>query len=230
MTKPLQSILHIESRPRLRDPLLISGLPGIGFVGNIAVVHIIKQMKAEKFGEVYSPYFQDVSYSAVDNGLRRPTIELHSCKSPDNTRDLVILYGNTQPLSSYGQYEVSQKILSQVSEMGCRQIISLAGLKQEYVRERPQVFCVGSGFETMDAVCSKGVIPLQGEVYGMAGMLVGLAKLEGMQAICLLAETLGIYADASAAKALLEKINLAYDLQFDLSGLAETAKEVSANQ
>ncbi|MCJ7759534.1 PAC2 family protein, partial [Candidatus Bathyarchaeota archaeon] len=93
-----------------------------------------------------------------------------------------------------------------------------------------QVFCVGSGFEAMDAVCSKGVIPLQGEVYGMAGLLVGLAKLEGMQAVCLLAETLGIYADASAAKALLEKVNLAYGLQFDLSGLAETAKEVSANQ
>jgi proteasome assembly chaperone (PAC2) family protein len=82
----------------------------------------------------------------------------------------------------------------------------------------------------MDAVCAKGVIPLQGEVYGMAGMLVGLAKLEGMQAICLLAETLGIYPDASAAKAVLEKIDLAYGLQFNLSGLADTAKEVSENQ
>jgi proteasome assembly chaperone (PAC2) family protein len=199
-------------------------------VGNIAVVHIIKQMKAKKFGEVYSPYFQDVSYSSADNGLRRPTIELHACKLPNKKRDLVILYGNTQPLSSYGQYEVSQKILSQVSEIGCRQIISLAGLKQEYVKEQPHVFCVGSGFEIMDTICAKGVTPLQGEVYGMAGVLIGLAKLEGMQAICLLAETLGIYADAFAAKALLEKINQAYDLQFDLSGLVETTKEVSVNQ
>jgi len=230
MTKPLQSIIHIDSYPKLRDPLLISGLPGIGFVGNIAVVHIIKQMNAEKFGEVYSPHFQDVAYSSVDNGLRRPTIELHSCRLPSDARDLVILYGNTQPLSSYGQYEVSQKILSQVSELGCRSIISLAGLKQEYVKEQPQVFCVGSGFDAMDAVCARGVIPLQGEVYGMAGVLVGLAKLEGMQAVCLLAETLGLYPDASAAKALLEKINLAYGLHFDFSGLAETAKEVSANQ
>jgi proteasome assembly chaperone (PAC2) family protein len=82
----------------------------------------------------------------------------------------------------------------------------------------------------MDTICAKGVTPLQGEVYGMAGVLIGLAKLEGMQAICLLAETLGIYADAFAAKALLEKINQAYDLQFDLSGLVETTKEVSVNQ
>jgi uncharacterized protein (TIGR00162 family) len=230
MTKHLQSIIRIDSRPKLRDPLLISGLPGIGFVGNIAVVHIMRQMNAEKFGEVYSPHFQDVAYSSADHGLRRPTIELHFCRSPDDKRDLVILYGNTQPLSSYGQYEISQKILSQVSELGCRFIISLAGLKQEYVKEQPQVFCVGSGFDAMDAVCAKGVIPLQGEVYGMAGMLVGLAKLEGMQAICLLAETLGIYPDASAAKAVLEKIDLAYGLQFNLSGLADTAKEVSENQ
>jgi len=228
MTKrPRQSIIQIEKDLKLRDPILISGLPGIGLVGNIAAVHMIRKLNAEKFGEVYSPYFQDAAFSSVQGTLQRPTIELHACSLPDNDRDLVILYGNTQPMTSYGQYEVSEKILDHAHSLGCRVIVSLAGLRREYVRERPQVFCIASDFEVMDKALPKGVNPLQGEVYGMAGLLVGLARLKEMQGICLLAETLGIHPDPSAARAVLEKLSAIYGVKMDLSDLAETAEDVS---
>jgi uncharacterized protein (TIGR00162 family) len=225
--RPSQSVIQIFKEPKLEKPILVSGLPGIGFVGSIAAVHIIRKLNAEKFGEVYSPYFQDSVYASLGGSMRRPTIELHACRPPNSHQDLIILYGNTQPLTSYGQYEVSKKIIDKVRALGCKVIVTLAGLRQEYVRQQPQVFCVASGFEIMDKILPTGVNPLQSEVYGMAGLLVGLARLNEMQGICLLAETLGIYPDPSAAKAVLEKLSVIYGFQLDLSDLTEAAKEVS---
>ena len=222
-----KSVIHVDRDLKLRDPILVSGLPGIGLVGNIAVVHTIKRLNAEKFGEVYSPYFQDAVFSSIQGSLRRPTIELHTCSLPESDRDWIILYGNTQPLTSYGQYEVSEKILDHARGLGCKVVVSLAGLRRDYVSEHPQVFCIASDFEIMDNVLPKGVNPLQGEVYGMAGLLVGLARLKEMHGLCLLAETLGIYPDPPAARAVLEKLSAIYGVQIDLSDLAETAKDVS---
>lgn len=227
MTKKPQSVIHIGKDLRLRDPILVSGLPGIGLVGNIAAFHMIRRLNAERFGEVYSPYFQDAAFSSVEGSLLRPTIELHACSPPGSDRDLMVLYGNAQPMTSYGQYEVSEKVLDEVRKLGCKVIVSLAGLRRDYVGERPQVFCIASDFEVADRALFKGVNPLQGEVYGMAGLLVGLARLKGMHGLCLLAETLGILPDSPAARAVLEKLSAIYGFQIDLSDVAETAKDVS---
>jgi len=227
MTKTPRSVIHVDRDLKLRDPILVSGLPGIGFVGNIAVVHIIRRLNAEKFAEVYSPYFPGEVFSSVQGSIRRPTIELHTCSPRGSDVDLIVLFGNTQPLTRYGQYEVSGKILDYAHTLGCKVIVSLAGLRREYVGEQPQVFCAASDFEVMDRALSQGVSPLRGEVYGMAGLLVGLARLKEMPGICLLAETLGIYPDILAAKALLEKLSAIYGIEIDLSDLAEAVKEVS---
>ena len=42
---------------KLKDPILIEGLPGLGMVGNIAMQYLIKQLKAKKFAKLYSPHF-----------------------------------------------------------------------------------------------------------------------------------------------------------------------------
>ena len=41
----------------LENPIVLEGLPGIGFVGKIVVDQIIKQMDATKFAELQSDYF-----------------------------------------------------------------------------------------------------------------------------------------------------------------------------
>ncbi len=41
--------IDISEKPKLNDPILIEGLPGIGFVANIAALHLIKELKAKTF-------------------------------------------------------------------------------------------------------------------------------------------------------------------------------------
>ena len=44
--------VEIYEKPELNDPILIEGLPGIGFVANIAVLHLINELKAKRFAEI----------------------------------------------------------------------------------------------------------------------------------------------------------------------------------
>ena len=52
------SIVIIE-KPKLNNPILIEGLPGIGFVANIAALHLIRELKAKLFVQIFSSSFQD---------------------------------------------------------------------------------------------------------------------------------------------------------------------------
>ena len=43
--------------PVLEEPVLIEGLPGVGNVGKLAAEHLVEQLKATKFADIYSKYF-----------------------------------------------------------------------------------------------------------------------------------------------------------------------------
>ena len=45
------TVKYIGKKPRLKDPIFIEGLPGIGNVGKLAVEHLIEITKAIKFAE-----------------------------------------------------------------------------------------------------------------------------------------------------------------------------------
>ena len=45
------TIRYIKKKPKLNNPILIEGLPGIGNVGKLAVEHLIDSINAKKFAE-----------------------------------------------------------------------------------------------------------------------------------------------------------------------------------
>jgi proteasome assembly chaperone (PAC2) family protein len=70
---------------------------------------------------------------------------------------------------------------------------------------------------------------IEGQIFGIAGLLVGLCKLWNMQGFCLLAETPGFYPDASAARKVLNAVNKMLNLKVDMDRLdsaAETTREI----
>jgi hypothetical protein len=223
----LESIIKIDNKIKLNAPILVEGLPGIGFVANISTTHLIEGLKAEKFGELASPYFQDLAITAEDGAFRHPTNEFYYWQSPKGDRDLIILHGNTQALTVYGQYELCGKILSLAQEMSCKLIISIGGLKKERVPHPPRLYCTATDSDALSEIRSYGLDVIQGHIYGVAGLLMGLARLRGMKGFCILAETLGTYPDTAAAKAVLELLNNVLGLEVNLERLEEAAEETS---
>ena len=211
--------VKIYEKPRLENPVLLEGLPGIGFVANIAALHLIRELNAKVFAEIYSSAFQDLAVTTENGNARPPFNELYYYRGENGERDLMILYGNTQALTSYGQYELCWKILDLAEELGCRYIITMGGLRKEEKIEKPKLYFAAADLESAKEALSLGAEIFGGNIFGMAGLLVALGKLRGFRGFCLLAETPGYYPDAVAARAVLEPICRFLNLKVDFSRL-----------
>jgi len=223
----MQSAINVIKKVNLRKPVMIEGLPGVGFVANLSAIYLIKKLRAEKFAEIHSPHFQDFAVSSSDGTSRLPVNELYFWKSEKGERDVIILYGNTQALTVFGQYELSGRILDFVQGLGCNSIICLGGLKREKLEGPPQLFGTFTDLETLREASQYGLGLMQGRIFGMAGVLLGLASLRKMRGFCLLVETLGVYPDGEAAKEVLEFLARFLGLSIDLGELEEAAKDAA---
>ncbi|MCK4478688.1 PAC2 family protein [Candidatus Bathyarchaeota archaeon] len=217
-------IVSSWEKPELRDPVLIEGLPGIGFVANIAALHLIRELKANLFAEIRCSSFQDFAVTAEKGQTRYPINELYYCKGTEGERDLIILYGNTQALTTTGQYELCGRILNVSEELGCRSVITLGGLKIAQEVEKPKLYFAATDKETASELLERGVEIIRGQIFGVAGLLVGIGRLKGFRGFCLLAETLGLYPDSVATHEALNVLCSMLDLKVNLDNLDDTVK------
>jgi uncharacterized protein (TIGR00162 family) len=217
--------VHLTEKPDLKKPVLIEGLPGIGFVANIATLHLINELKTPMFGEIHSSSFQDFAVTSGNGKARYPTNELYYHKARDNEeRDLIILYGNTQALTTFGQYELCGKILDTARDFNCHYVITLGGLRrEEKITEPPRLYCAASDHEALKEALNLGAQIIEGQIFGIAGLLIGLSTLWNIRGFCLLAETPGFYADAAAAREVLQAANKMLHLKADMSRLDKAA-------
>ena len=216
--------VQVYEPPVLTDPVLIEGLPGIGFVANIAALHLVQELKAELFAEIRSSFFQPLAITAENGKSHFPINELYYHKGRDGERDLIILYGNTQALTTVGQYELCGRILDVAEQLGCRYIMTLGGLKREEKVEKPKLYCAASDRETLQDALGLGAKIIGGGIFGVAGLLIGLGKLRGIKGFCLLAETSGVYPDAMAAREILKAVCGMLHLKVNLRRLNTAAE------
>jgi uncharacterized protein (TIGR00162 family) len=217
--------IEIYEKPKLNDPVLIEGLPGIGFVANITALHLISELKAKRFAEIISASFQDFAVTTETGGTRSPVNELYYYKRQDGGRDLIIWYGNTQALTTFGQYELVGKVLDLAQELGCRFVISIGGFKKDEVQTVPAIYSAATDQKTVKEALNLGTKIMVGHIFGIAGILIGLGKLRNLKGFALLVDTLGMYPDANATRYALTALGKYLNLNVDLSKLDVTVDQ-----
>lgn len=220
----MESIVNLDRGIRPKDAVLIEGLPGIGLVANLTSIHLIESLGAKKFGELSSPYFQDLAITTRESGIRSPVHELYFAKASKKSRDIVILHGNTQALTVYGQYDLCGKILAMAEKLDCRLIVCIGGIKKDKIHDPPRLYFTATDRQTLEEVQSYGPEIFQGQIYGVAGLLTGMAKLRGMRGFSILVETLGATPDIAAAKEVLSFLEKSQKLEANIDGLDKTAE------
>src|SRR3989344_4827127 len=103
-----QVIKETTETPKLRNPILIEGLPGIGNVGKIAIDFMIEELKAKKLYSLFSYTFPHSVFVNDDDLVELPSIEIYYKKFNGNgagKRDLLILTGDVQPVDEVSSYE-----------------------------------------------------------------------------------------------------------------------------
>jgi len=217
-------VVSLSEEPKLKDPVLIEGLPGIGFVANVAALHLIRELKATRFAEIRCSSFQDFAVTAEKGQTRHPINELYYYRGKKGESDLIILYGNTQALTATGQYELCGRILDVSKNLGCSLVITLGGLKREEEIKKPRLYFAATDKETVGELLEAGAEIIKGQIFGVAGLLVGIGRLRGFRGFCLLAETLGLYPDTTATREVLKVVCKRLNLKIDLDSLDDTVE------
>jgi len=224
----LETKIIIDKKPKLKKPLCIVGLPGIGNIGRISVGYLVHELKAKKFAELYSPYFFPfvMIHQNMIHTLRN---EFFYYKNPKG-RDLILLIGDCQTYDPKGHYEVVGKVLEFLKELGCKEMITVGGFGTGHVSEKPKVYGSVTDSKMVKKYKKFGInFDISGQIgtiVGASGLLIGLSKLYGIKGMILLGETTGfpIITDPTAAESVLSVLKKMLKIKIDLSKLDEKVK------
>ncbi|MDE1827590.1 MAG: proteasome assembly chaperone family protein [Candidatus Micrarchaeota archaeon] len=223
--------IYCNKSVKPRNPILLVGLPGIGNVGSLVGEHVKNELKANKFATLYSPHFPHQVLMLKSGGIRLVSNRFYHWKNPSKdkkARDLIILVGDFQALSSEGQYEINEKIVEFYKKMGGKMIYTVGGYNtsNQYIKE-PRVFAVTTDKATIPALKSKGVIfgQASGMIWGSAGLLLAFAKKHKLTGTCIMGETGMLEVDAHAAKAVLDILVKELGLKIDLDNMEKISQE-----
>lgn len=217
--------VKILKKPHLNDPILLEGLPGIGLIANTVVAYIIKKFRAQLFAEIHSDSFPDLSLTDKCGSIRVPFCKIYYQKMVSKeSRDLILVHGNAQALTSRGQYKLCSSILDVAESLGCRYVITLGGYRPGKRVTKPNLYFATSNHETVETATNLGAEILRGQIYGVAGLLVGLAELRNMNGLCLLAETAGTSVDVEAARAVLCAVSDIMRIEINCEDLRDAEK------
>jgi hypothetical protein len=223
-------VVVFKERPLLRDPILIEGLPGVGNVGKLAAEHLVDQLKAVKFAEMFSKYFPPQVFVNDSGTVRLVSNVFYYVSRPDASNDLVILVGDYQGLTPDGQYELSDRTMKIAQELGVKKIFTLGGYGLGRMIEKPRVLGAATDLDLVEEMKKVGVTFSKGEpgsgIVGASGLLLGLGNLYGVRSVCLMGETSGYFVDPKGAQAVLEVLARVLNVKIDFKELESKAEQI----
>lgn len=212
--------------PKLVNPVLIEGLPGVGNVGKLAADHLIDETGAEKIVEIYSKHFPPQVLVEDSGVIRQVNNEIYYLKNPD----ILILAGDYQGLTSEGQYELADVVLNIAEKFGVKKIFTLGGYGLGRMIKRHRVLGAATNMHLVKEMKKYGVVFPKGEpgsgIVGASGLLLGIGMLRGMNGVCLMGETSGYFVDPKAARAVLEVLTKVLGIKIVFSKLDEKAAAI----
>lgn len=226
-------VIRFYEKPKLKSPIFIEGLPGVGNVGKLAAEHLIDEINAKKFADIYSKYFPPQVIVDDEGLIKLVNNELYYYKAKDKgKKDLLFLVGDYQGLTPEGQYELSDFVLRIVKDYGVKQVFTLGGYGMGRMVSKPKVFGAATDEKLVEEMKKYGVVFAGGEpgtgIVGASGLFLGLGKLYGMMSVCLMGETSGYFVDPKSAQAVLEVLTKILDMGIDFTALAAKAKQIDA--
>lgn len=220
--------VKVTREPDVKNPIFIEGLPGIGHVGRLAARQLVLELKAKKFAVLHSDHFPPQVLIAKSGLVHTMRNDFYYWKAKKKgQRDLLFVIGNTQSASSEGQYLLSEKFLDIAEKYQPEAVLTLGGLGVGKVVEKPKVFGAVTHKRFVSELEDLGVIVRRdsiGQIIGISGLLLGMAKVRGIYGACLMGETSGFYIDPNAANVVLKVLSAFLNVPLDAKRLIEMTK------
>lgn len=235
--------VKLYKEPELENPVMIACWPGIGNVGVMAVDTLRVALDAEEFGEI-EPWDFFYPKKAVIRDGELKDLEFPACKfyyKRTGTRDLIFFVAEEQPTEAgktYAEgtkaYRMANLVLDVAVKFGCvRVYTSGAAVAPIHHTARSRVWVVPNTEElTGEVTRYENTVVMsdiegrrgQGNITGLNGLVLGVAKRRGLEAICVMGEV-PVYFQGlpfhypKASKSVLEVLTAALGIRIDLEGI-----------
>ncbi|MBL7198496.1 MAG: PAC2 family protein [Candidatus Omnitrophica bacterium] len=185
--------IEILKRPKLKSPFFIAAWPGMGEVALKAAIFLKDKLKAEEFA-LFKPenFFQPQGveiYDQIITTSKLPQGKFYFYKNEQLKNDLIIFISESQPLFEKS-YEYTKQIVSFIKDFKVKMMFTFAALPSpiEYTKN-PSVWAVSTHKELLEQLKK---LPVQimptGQISGLNGLILGVAKEFGIPGLCLLGE------------------------------------------
>ena len=214
------------SLPQLQSPYLICGFPGSGYVGKMAVDHLIQELDAKHLADIYSTSFPPQVVIRTDGIAELMKNSIFYSKGAASDTNLLILTGDSQPATPESEYLLAEEILDIAAKFDAQKIFTLAAYVTGVFVDKPRIFGTATDGDIIKTFHEQNISTMDGgSITGMNGLIIGIAKLRGMNGTCLLGETSGYVVDAKASKSILETLLSLVHIRIDMTSLEKKAKD-----
>jgi len=242
--------IRLYGEPPVENPVLIASWPGIGNIGIIAVDTLRGLLKAEEFGEIEPWEFFYPRRVFIRKGVLEH-LEFPSSKfffKKTGTKDIIFFIGEEQPTEAGRMYAEGRKayrmanlVLDVAERFKCSRVYtSGAAVALTHHTTKPRVWAVPSSETLIPEIrLYKNTVLMSdvegrgghGNITGLNGLLLGVAKKRGFEAICLMGE-IPVYLQGlplsypKASKSVLEVLCRSLGIQVPLDKLDELDQNV----
>jgi proteasome assembly chaperone (PAC2) family protein len=199
--------IKLHQDPEMRETVLFCGWPGIGNIGLIAIDTLQGALRASAFGEIEPWDFFAPRKVVIANGLlgelEFPRNRFYHQRV--NDQDVMFFIGEEQAgggRAGYGEgkkaYELANLVLDVAEKYGCRRVFtSGAAVAQIHHTTKPRVWAVPNHPRLMEEIRNYDNTILmseiagrggQGSITGLNGLMLGVARQRGLEAICIMGE------------------------------------------
>lgn len=217
----------ISKIPKLKNPYLIVAWPGMGEVAFKAATYLVEQLKAVEFAQIPPEDFFYLTGSIIQAGVisapSLPYSKFYYWKNKAGKNDLIIFISNAQPDLAKAQ-DYCEKIIKLAKSSKVKTIIGFAAMPQPTDHTQPSnVWFTATSTELNNSLKKYGMnILSEGQISGMNGLFLGIAKKSAFSGFCLLGE-IPLYTiqieNPKASLAVLEALGRILNIQVDLTGL-----------
>ncbi len=227
--------VFLLEKPPVKNGLVFIGLPGIGLVGKIVVDYLVKELKPKKIADIHSDSFPPaiITRSGMVEMFKDHIYYLNYKK-----KAYYFVAGPVIPNWDQGQgtvadqHDFSRTLVAAFKELNISEICTIAGLNvgEQRMKITPHVIVSATEKSVLEKWKKKGakVDTTEGTIWGHAGLLLGIGKMQGISGACLMGETSArlVYGDPGASKVVLDLLNKAIGFRLQMKRMDEEAKEI----
>ena len=242
--------IRLYKEPKLEKPDMIACWPGIANIGVLAIDTLRGQIGAEELGEIEPWDFfyprRVIIKAGVLEDLEFPSSKFYYKRF--ESRDLILFIGEEQPADGgrmYAEgikaYQMADLVLDVAERFGCHRVYtSGAAVALTHHTLKPRVWAVTSRDDLNKEVRGHDNTILMseiegtvdgGSITGLNGLLLGLAKKRGFEAICLMGEIPDYLSSAPfpyprASKSVLEILTSFLNIEIDYDALDKMSAQI----